>query len=339
MSRIVNFYLLCFDANHYFDNSVSMIIRSDTLLNEFEEEEDPKEEDDDMEVDIEEDENVPELTYPYEEMDPLNHPSPASELEPKDAIKVKILIKHEDETVPASVYEVGESSTAPFLREDSDGLLPGLIRRDINSLFGRMTFLSRRLCGREAMHALVEKKGKAKDEFYGKLILDLGNEVRSSVEQGTDAMERLVEKLGNAEGKVECKKLKKEIKEERCKIHVKYRSFHSIRAESPYDTKWPRWPKAKMDHPKAHLRPAPPIGYIYPLLALERVSSHLVYTFTYLYYFCKYFLCFNTTEIFSFTSWISGVNLYPTSCVFVKTTYPSIGIKSHGVVCLDLSVC
>ncbi|GKG32713.1 hypothetical protein Tco_0430223, partial [Tanacetum coccineum] len=34
-------------------------------------------------------------------------------------------------------------------------------------------------------HALVKKNGKAKDEYYGKLILDLGNEVRSSVEQGT----------------------------------------------------------------------------------------------------------------------------------------------------------
>ncbi|GKF66619.1 hypothetical protein Tco_0193136, partial [Tanacetum coccineum] len=59
------------------------------------------------------------------------------------------------------------------------------------------------------------KKGKAKDKFYGKLILDLGNEVRSSVEQGTAAMERLVEKLGNVEEKAECKKLKKELKEAR----------------------------------------------------------------------------------------------------------------------------
>ncbi|GKE56643.1 hypothetical protein Tco_1495828, partial [Tanacetum coccineum] len=89
-----------------------------------------------MEVDIKEDENEPELTYPYEEVDPLNSPPPASELEPEDAI------------------------------EDSDGLLPGLMRRDINSLFGRMASFSRRLCGRETAHALVEKKGKAKDEYY-----------------------------------------------------------------------------------------------------------------------------------------------------------------------------
>nr|GFB01066.1 putative reverse transcriptase domain-containing protein [Tanacetum cinerariifolium] len=46
---------------------------------------------------------------------------------------------------------------------------------------------------------LVEKKGKEKDKFYGKLILELGNEVRSSVEQGTAVMEKLVEKLGNTE--------------------------------------------------------------------------------------------------------------------------------------------
>ncbi|GJX49715.1 putative reverse transcriptase domain-containing protein [Tanacetum coccineum] len=133
-------------------------------------------------------------------MDPFNPPPPASESEPEDAIEVENPIEHEDETIPAS---------------DSDGLLPGLMRRDINSLFSRMTSLSRRLCGRETSHAFVEKKGKAKYEYYGKLILDLGNEVHSSVEQGTTAMEKLVEKLGNAEDKVECKKLKKELEEAR----------------------------------------------------------------------------------------------------------------------------
>ncbi|GKD05393.1 hypothetical protein Tco_1180367, partial [Tanacetum coccineum] len=90
---------------------------------------------------------------------------------------------------------VSESSTAPFLHEDSDGLLLGLMRRDINSLFGQMASLSRRLCGHETAHALVENKGKAKDKYYGKLILDLGNEVRSSMEEGTAAMEKLVERL------------------------------------------------------------------------------------------------------------------------------------------------
>ncbi|GKD30300.1 putative reverse transcriptase domain-containing protein, partial [Tanacetum coccineum] len=146
----------------------------DPKEDEFEEEEDPQEEEDDMEVDIEEDENEPDLTDPYEEIDPLNPLSPASKSEPEDAIEVENPIEHEDETVPASVHEVGESSTAPFLREDSDGLLPGLMRRDINSLF-----------------------------------------VRSSVEQGTAAMEKMVEKLGNIKDKVECKKLKKELEKAR----------------------------------------------------------------------------------------------------------------------------
>nr|GEZ27893.1 hypothetical protein [Tanacetum cinerariifolium] len=138
---------------------------------EFEEEEDPQEEEDDIEIDIKEDKNEPKLTYPYEEMDPLNPPSPASESEPEDEIKVENPIEHEDETVPASVHETA--------------------------------------------HALVEKKGKGKDEFCGKLILDLGNEVCSSVEQGTAAMDRLVKKLGNTEDKVESKKLKKELEEAR----------------------------------------------------------------------------------------------------------------------------
>nr|GEV16908.1 putative reverse transcriptase domain-containing protein [Tanacetum cinerariifolium] len=192
------FLLLRFDANRYFDNSVSMIIKNDVpvvelnqhddvpvipelvLVDEdedpeedkFEEEEDPQEEEDDMEVDIEEDENEPELTYPYEEVDPLNPSPPASESKPEDAIEVENPIKHEDETVPASIHKVGKLSTAPFLREDNDGLLHGLMRRDINSLFGRMASRSRRLYGRETAHALEEamKGENVEAENLGRLI-------------------------------------------------------------------------------------------------------------------------------------------------------------------------
>ncbi|GKB57997.1 hypothetical protein Tco_0914183, partial [Tanacetum coccineum] len=199
---------------------------------EFEEEEDPQEEEDDMEIDIEEDENEPELTYPYEEVDPLNPPPPASESEPDDEIEVENPIEHEDETVPVSVYEVGESSTAAIPQEDGDRLLPGFMRRDIDSLFGRMVNFSRRLCGRETAHALVEKKGKAKDKFYGKLILDLGNEVRSSVEQGTAAMEGLVEKIGNVEEKAECKKLKKQESCLQKSVHMTQAAIHRMIKEN-----------------------------------------------------------------------------------------------------------
>nr|GEZ70893.1 putative zinc finger, CCHC-type, retrotransposon Gag domain protein [Tanacetum cinerariifolium] len=65
----------------------------------------------------------------------------------------------------------------------------------------------------ETTHALVKKKGKAKDEYYVKLILELDNEVRSSIGEGAAAMENLVRKLGNAKERAECKKLKKELKE------------------------------------------------------------------------------------------------------------------------------
>ncbi|GJS53676.1 hypothetical protein Tco_0627038 [Tanacetum coccineum] len=142
---------------------------------EFEEEEEPQEEED-MDIDDEEDENEPELTFSYEEADPLNPPPPASDLEPEDVIEVENMVEPEDETVPASVHEVGDRETA---------------------------------------HALVEKKGKEKDKYYGKLILDLGNEVRSSVEEGTAKMENLVRKLGNAEERAKCKKLKKELEDAR----------------------------------------------------------------------------------------------------------------------------
>ncbi|GJX04115.1 hypothetical protein Tco_0190031, partial [Tanacetum coccineum] len=151
------------------------------------EEDEFEEEEDDMEVDIKEDENEPELTYPYEEVDTLNLPPPASESELGDEIKVEDEVESEDETIPVSVHKIGESSTAPFLHEESNDLLPGLMRRDINSLFGQMASLSRRLCGRKTTHALIEKEGKGKDKYYGKLILDLD--------------------------KVECKRLKKELEE------------------------------------------------------------------------------------------------------------------------------
>ncbi|GJZ59666.1 hypothetical protein Tco_0615482 [Tanacetum coccineum] len=163
----------------------------------------------------EEDENKPELTFPYEEAYSLNPPPPASDSEPEDVIEVEDTVEPEDETVPASVHEVGESSTATFLREDGDRLLPGFMRMDIDSLFGRIASLSRRVCGHETADALVKKKGKAKDKYYGKLIADLGNEVRSSVEEGATAMENLVRNLGNAEEGAECKKLKKELEEAR----------------------------------------------------------------------------------------------------------------------------
>ncbi|GJT41300.1 hypothetical protein Tco_0941165 [Tanacetum coccineum] len=180
---------------------------------EFEEEEPQEEEEEDMEVDIGEEDNKLELTFPYEEADPLNPPPPASDSESEDVVEVEDTVEPEDETVPNSFHEVGESSTATFLREDGDSLLPSFMRRNINSLFGRIASLTRRVCGRETVHALVEKKGKAKDKYYGNLITDLGNEVRCSMGEREAVLEDIIKEFGNAEERAECKKLKKEMEE------------------------------------------------------------------------------------------------------------------------------
>ncbi|GKE66709.1 putative reverse transcriptase domain-containing protein [Tanacetum coccineum] len=87
-----------------------------------------------------------------------------------------------------------------------------------------MVNFSRRLCGRETVNALVEKKGKSKDKFYGKLILGLGNEVHSSMEQGTTAMEKLVEKLGNTEDKNE-KRVERDLYWTRVRAHEFYQEM------------------------------------------------------------------------------------------------------------------
>nr|GEW81699.1 hypothetical protein [Tanacetum cinerariifolium] len=140
---------------------------------EFEEEENPQEEEDDIEVDIEKDKNEPELTYPYEEMDPPNPPPPTFESEPGDAIEVKNLIEHDNKTVLARVHEPPTSKSEP---EDAIKVENPIKHED------------------ETVLASVHEE-KAKDEYYGKLILDLGNEVCSSVEQGTAAMDKLVESV------------------------------------------------------------------------------------------------------------------------------------------------
>ncbi|GJR39933.1 hypothetical protein Tco_1215617 [Tanacetum coccineum] len=101
---------------------------------EFEEEELQKEEED-MEVDIREEENEPELIFPYEEADPLNPSPPTSDSEFEDVVEVEDMVEPEDETILNSVHEVGELSAATFLREDGDSLLPSFKRRDIYMSF------------------------------------------------------------------------------------------------------------------------------------------------------------------------------------------------------------
>ncbi|GKE77600.1 hypothetical protein Tco_1543720, partial [Tanacetum coccineum] len=84
-----------------------------------------------MEVNIEEDENELELTYPYEETDSLNPPQPISKSKSDEEIEVENPIEPEYETIPASVYEIGESSIAAISRENGDSLLYRFMRWDI----------------------------------------------------------------------------------------------------------------------------------------------------------------------------------------------------------------
>ncbi|GJU30539.1 hypothetical protein Tco_1174128 [Tanacetum coccineum] len=123
----------------------------------------------------------------FEEEEPQEE---EDDMELENVIEVKNVVEPEDKTIPASVYEV-------------------------DSLFGWIASLSIRVCGQDTVHALVKKKGKAKDKYYGKLILDLGNEVRSSVEEGMAIIENLVKRLGNAEERNECKELKKDLEDPR----------------------------------------------------------------------------------------------------------------------------
>ncbi|GKC65576.1 hypothetical protein Tco_1098174 [Tanacetum coccineum] len=144
-----------------------------------------------MDIDDKEDENKPELTFPYEEAYSLNPPPPASDSEPEDVIEVEDTVEPEDETVLASVYEVGESSTATFLREDGERLLPGFMRMDIDSLFVPSSMEK----GATTMENLVRNLGNAEEGAECKKLKKELEEARGVVfeERPNKAIDVLVE--------------------------------------------------------------------------------------------------------------------------------------------------
>ncbi|GKB59107.1 hypothetical protein Tco_0915293 [Tanacetum coccineum] len=64
-----------------------------------------------MDIDDEEDKNEPELTFPYEEMNPLNTPPPASDSEPEDVIEMRLFLL-------VSMREEGESKGRVLWQDD-----------------------------------------------------------------------------------------------------------------------------------------------------------------------------------------------------------------------------
>nr|GEW28361.1 hypothetical protein [Tanacetum cinerariifolium] len=127
---------------------------------EFDEEE-PQKEEEDIEVDIKEEENEPELTFSYVKADHLNPMPPASNSEFEDVVEGEDTVELEVKTVSNSVHEVDE-------------------------------------CCRETTHALFKKKGKAMDKYYGKLIADLGNEVRCGMGEREAVLEDIIKEFDNA---------------------------------------------------------------------------------------------------------------------------------------------
>nr|GFC42426.1 hypothetical protein [Tanacetum cinerariifolium] len=61
----------------------------------------------------------------------------------------------------------------------------------------------------------VEDTVEPEDKTVPASVHEIGNEVRSSVEEGAATMENLVRILGNVKEGAECKKLKKEVEEAR----------------------------------------------------------------------------------------------------------------------------
>nr|GEY05526.1 retrotransposable element Tf2 [Tanacetum cinerariifolium] len=60
---------------------------------------------DEMDVDVDNEANEPELTFPYEEANPPNPPPPASDSEIEDVVESEDMVEYENAIVPTSVYE------------------------------------------------------------------------------------------------------------------------------------------------------------------------------------------------------------------------------------------
>nr|GEW73019.1 hypothetical protein [Tanacetum cinerariifolium] len=130
----------------------------------------------------------------------------------------------EEEDMEVDIKEDKNKLELTFSYDEADSLNPPLpasdfekedLVEDIESLFVRVAYLSKRLCIRDTAHALVEKKGKAKDKHYGRLISDLGDEVRciDKVEERMTALENCVKDFANDKETAKCKKLKKDLEE------------------------------------------------------------------------------------------------------------------------------
>ncbi|GKD98687.1 hypothetical protein Tco_1382584 [Tanacetum coccineum] len=92
--------------------------------------------------------------------------------------------EEEEDNMEVDIEEDKNDSELTYPYKDSDGLLPGLMRRDINSLFGR-GFSSDDLCGsaRRAMHR--KKKGKAKTSIMSAPLTQAA--VQQMIKESVDA--------------------------------------------------------------------------------------------------------------------------------------------------------
>nr|GEU66527.1 hypothetical protein [Tanacetum cinerariifolium] len=107
----VNVVLVLVRRNRYFASHLEIVIIMMKVfppdhVDDLPKEEEPQKEEEDMELDIGEEENEPELTFSYEEADPLNPLPPASDSESEDVVEVEDMVEPEDETVPNSIHEV-----------------------------------------------------------------------------------------------------------------------------------------------------------------------------------------------------------------------------------------
>ncbi|GJR91197.1 hypothetical protein Tco_0215208 [Tanacetum coccineum] len=159
------------------------------LLVPYHEIEDPEEDlaeeneemEEEMDVDDDDEMNEPELIFPYEEADPLNPPPPGSDSKPEVEIVPArgptFQLPPHISRFSGSVYIQGEPSSAAYVDDDGDSLMPGCMRRDINSLFEQVQSLSKQMSIHETAHARVEDREKAYRTLYAKLDTDLEDRV------------------------------------------------------------------------------------------------------------------------------------------------------------------
>ena len=190
-----------------------------------EEEEEPFEDDEDdililQDVSSDEEMNEPELIYPYAAPGspyPPSSPDTPSDSEPKPeevaTVGTITQVPLTGRRFPRSIHERGGSSSAAPITYELEDLVPGTMRRIIDSLYGKVMVLERQMMVRETEGECSLSRDKLVHKRMDLLDFDLGvvEHQQDETKREVNVLGKHVRELDDVGVRAENKKLKHEL--------------------------------------------------------------------------------------------------------------------------------